>query len=307
MPAANQLVVYVHIPKTAGTSFRRLVASQFPERFRVAPNTFTHAQVAEERLRALLQEEPTPLAIGGHIVFGLRDALPRDARYVTVLRDPIERTLSHYGYLVAPRDSVERPHGLLARETPHRGDLTLEEALADPRYLLDNLQTRMVVCRRSPFEELPADALGRAKEHLERRFSVVGVTERLDELAALLTVARGWRPRLSRPRRVGEQRPTREALTPAQLAAVEAHNALDLELYTFAAELQQRAVAPVAAEVELELTVLARARQLREEGKRAKPLPDEQRARLVHARAVELLEHDRAYRLERRRRRQSAG
>src|SRR5262245_36888531 len=118
MPADQPLVVYVHIPKTAGTSFRRLVASQFPERFGVAPNTFTHAEVAEERLRAMLGEELPPLAIGGHIVFGLNDALPANARYVTVLRDPVERTLSHYGYLVAPRDPVERRHGLLARETP---------------------------------------------------------------------------------------------------------------------------------------------------------------------------------------------
>ena len=38
------------------------------------------------------------------MVFGLRDVLPADARYLTVLRDPVERTLSHYGYLVAPRD-----------------------------------------------------------------------------------------------------------------------------------------------------------------------------------------------------------
>jgi hypothetical protein len=254
----------------------------------------------------MLAEEPPPLALGGHIVFGLSEALPADARYVTVLRDPIERTLSHYGYLVAPRDPVDRPHGLLARETPYRGDLTLEEALDDRRYLPDNLQTRMLVCRRSPSEELPAHALARAKEHLERRFSFVGVTERLDELSALLTVASGWRPRLGKPRRVGEQRPTRETLAPAQLAAVEAHNALDLELHAFAAELQQRAVAPVAADVELELSVLARARQLRDEGKRAQPPPGGPQAQLVHVRAVELLEHDRAARRERGRRREAS-
>jgi len=227
----GSLFVYLHIPKTAGTSFRRLISRQYAGRFRKTPNTFTHAQVAEERLRAMLAGEPPPLAIGGHIVFGLRDALPRDARYLTVLRDPVERTLSHYGYLVAPRDPVERPHGLLEHGTPYRADLTLEESLADRRYLPDNLQTRMLVCRRSPFEELPPDALDLAKRHL-RDFAYVGVTERLDDFFAAL----GWRPPASRRRRVGE-RPSRSSLNREQLRAVEEHNALDLELYAVAEEL----------------------------------------------------------------------
>lgn len=227
---AEPLLVYIHIPKTAGTSLRKLLSRRYPGRFGKAPNTFTHAEVAEERLGALVGNDPPPLAIGGHMVFGLRDVLPADARYLTVLRDPVERTLSHYGYLVAARDPVERPHGLLERTTPYRSDLTLEEALADPRYLPDNLQTRMLVCSRSPFEDLPADALARAREHL-RSFAHVGVTERLDDFFASL----GCDTSPPKRRRAGDHRPARESLTPAQLRAVEEHNALDLELYAPAA------------------------------------------------------------------------
>jgi hypothetical protein len=228
---AGALLVYIHIPKTAGTSLRKLIGHRYPGRFRKAPNTFTHAREAVTRIPALLAGDPPPLAIGGHLVFGLRDVLPSDAHYLTVLRDPVERALSHYGYLVAPRDAGRRPHGLLQRTTPHRSDLALEEALADPRYLPDNLQTRMLVCSRSPFEELPADALARAEEHL-RSFAHVGVTERMDDFVASL----GWDVPPAKRRRAGE-RPARESLTPAQLRALEKHNALDLELYDLAAKL----------------------------------------------------------------------
>jgi hypothetical protein len=296
---AHAPLVYVHIPKTAGTAFRRLIGRQYPERFRKAPNTFTHSSEAEERVRRILADSPPPLAIAGHLVFGLRDVLPPGARYLTILRDPVERTLSHYAYLVAPRDPAERPHGLLARETPYRSDLTLEECLADPRYLPDNLQTRMLVARRSPFEDLPADALERAKEHLRHRFAFVGVTERLDEFTALLTVSLGWRAALPRQTRVGERRIDRSSLTPSELRALEEHNVRDRELYELARELQDSAAGAHAAELEFELEVLARARELREAGG-VEPVADGSRDRQVDARARLLLEHERAYRQSRK-------
>jgi hypothetical protein len=242
---SQPLLVQIHIPKTAGSALRRVLNKEYGERFRKAPNTFTHAQVAEERLRARAAGEDgaPPQAIAGHIVFGLRDVLPADSRYVTVLREPVERTLSHYGYLVAPRDPKERQHGLLARDTPYRPELSLDEALEDRRYLPDNLQTRMIVCRRSPFEQLPGDALAQAKDHLRSRFAFVGVTERFDEFAAVLARAFGWTPRVAPHKRVGELRPERASISPAELRAVEEHDALDLELYAVASELQEQALA----------------------------------------------------------------
>jgi hypothetical protein len=241
----DALFVHIHIPKTAGSALRRVLSKEYGERYRKAPNTFTHADVAEERLRARAAGEggEPPLALAGHIVFGLRAVLPPDSRFVTVLRDPVERTLSHYAYLVAPRDPVERPHGLLDRATPYRPELSLAEALDDRRYLPDNLQTRMIVCRRSPFEELPADALEQAKEHLRSRFAFVGVTERFDEFASLLARAFAWAPRVPPRKKVGGPRPARESLSPDELHALEGHDALDLELYALASELQAEALA----------------------------------------------------------------
>jgi hypothetical protein len=298
---SQPVLVHIHIPKTAGSALRRLIARQYGDRFQKAPNVFTHPDVAEQRLRAIVDAGPRPLAIAGHVVFGLRDVLPADSRFVTVLRDPVERTLSHYGYLVAPRDPVARQHGLLSRETRYRPELTLEECLADARYLPDNLQTRMIVCRRSPFDDLPSDALTQAKEHLQTGFAFVGVTERFDELAALLTTSLGWRSRIPTRARVGELRPDRSSLTAAERRAVAAHNALDLELYAHASELQERAVALAASEVELELEVVARARELRGGAAPALPPPNDPRARLVEARAGLLLEDLRADRLRRKR------
>jgi hypothetical protein len=295
------LLVLIHIPKTGGSALRRIIEREHGDRYRKTPNVITHPEVAEERIRAALADESSPLlAMAGHIVFGLRNLLPPDTRYVTVLREPIERTLSHYGYLVAPRDPSTRQHGLLSRDTPYRPELSIEECLQDPRYLPDNLQTRMIVCRRSPFEDLPGDALEQAKEHLRERFAFVGVTERLDELVALLTTAYGWQSRIPTQARANEARPRRGDLSPAALEAIEAHNALDLELYEFARELQDRAVERAASEVELELAVLGRARELRDGAAPIASPPADVRSRLVEARAQLLLEEEQVARLRRK-------
>jgi Galactose-3-O-sulfotransferase len=206
----------------------------------------------------------------GHFVFGMRDLLPRDTRYVTVLREPVERTLSHYAYLVARRDP----------SLPE-----LEECLSDPRFFRDNVQTRMIVSWRSPFEPLPVDALEQAKEHLERRFAFVGITESLDEFIAFLTTSLGWPSRLPMRVRVSEDRANRSDIPTATVRTIERLNALDAELHEFARGLQQREVERVASEVRLELDVLRVAADRAGGAARIKPPPGDLRARLVDTRA----------------------
>jgi hypothetical protein len=286
-PAGHSLLVHVHIPKTAGSAFRKVFEGAHGARYERTPNCFEEPAAAEARMRSIAGRGAAgPQAIGGHIVFGLGDLLPPGTRFLTILRDPVERTLSHYGYLVAPRDPAARPHGLLAPDTPYRPDMSLEEALKDRRYLPDNLQTRMLVCRRSPFEDLPAGALEQAKRHLRERFEFVGLTERLDETVALLSAAYGWPTRIVGHVRVNPGRPRRVDLTSAEIAAVEEHNSLDAELYALGRTLMDEAVERVGRDsVSLELDVLRRAVELREGAPPALPPREDLRAHLVEARA----------------------
>jgi hypothetical protein len=277
----------VHIPKTGGSSLIKMIRRAYGERLRKPPNAIFDPLLAEEKLSRLAERAggaPQP-AVVGHIVFGMRDLLPRHTRYATVLREPVERTLSHYAHLVARRPREEGPHGLLARGTPCRPQMSLQQCLDDPRYLPDNIQTRMIVGRRSLFEPLPPDALEQAKKHLKRRFAFVGVTERLDELVALLTVELGWPSMLPLHARSSRGRLTRADLTPAQVRAIHGANRLDVELHEFAHGLFGRAVEARAAEVGLALDVSRRAGERAAGAAPVEHRVDEHRARLVEARA----------------------
>jgi hypothetical protein len=75
---------------------------------------------------------PAMRVFQGHIPFGLSDLLPGDARYATVLRDPIERTLSHYREVVRSASRWHSDWVFLqhATRSPPSPELTLVECLS---------------------------------------------------------------------------------------------------------------------------------------------------------------------------------
>jgi hypothetical protein len=89
---------FQHVPKTAGTSVATLLAAAFA-RDEICPVTHwdTLAQLPEEdvaRYRLFI----------GHYASYLPRYLRKPLNTFTVLRDPVERTISHYAYIVASED-----------------------------------------------------------------------------------------------------------------------------------------------------------------------------------------------------------
>jgi Sulfotransferase family len=238
--ASPPLLAFVHIPKTAGAT---------------ATSMFTAAYSSAEVYNAgnhLRSPERTPARVGrrqwagrrvmvGHVPYGIyREHLPADARYMTFLREPVDRVLSHY-YRHRPRKQSKR-------EQPGRvsgGKITtasLEEALAAPPLAeLSNLATRFLCSDPSPMGELPASALDDAKANL-REFAFVGIQERFVESTVLLqrTLGLGLVPYLNR--HVGLDRPAAEEIPAEQRRLIEECNRLDAELYAFALDLFEDAM-----------------------------------------------------------------
>lgn len=171
----------------------------------------------------------------GHIPYGLfRAHLPRDSRYVTVLRDPVERILSHYHGHIRRTDRTEAL-GLVTAES-------LQEALELRPSDLSNLATRFLCGDPSPMGELPADALDRAKANL-RDFEFVGITERFDESIVLMQRALGLPTVLYERLHVSPDRPSADEISEEDRSLIVEMNTLDRELYSFARTLFDERVA----------------------------------------------------------------
>jgi hypothetical protein len=260
------MLAFVHIPRTGGGTVKAAIMEGYsrpksPGNFQVDPES---TRLGVERIGA----DPVRWkAVADHIPLGLyRRYLPADTRYITFLRDPIDRVLSHYHFLAVKSDEYRieraRRHGRLTRiqrvisdlveldrlerergtngspaptvpEGDEPRDLSLKEAMASRVCIFDNFATRFLCGRRSLFGELPPDALERAKENVAHLW-LIGITERLDDSIVLLGRKLGVGLMPYDRRHVNTKRPSFDHTSDEDRELIARHNRLDLELYAFA-------------------------------------------------------------------------
>ena len=252
------IIAFVHIPKTAGGALTTMFVNAYSRTG--VYDTGNYVSGPEKALGKITRKSGSweswqrrggRIAIG-HTPYGLLGPnLPADTRYVTLLREPVDRVLSHYYRHIHREGLSDVERGPRQRERAG----SLEEALVEMRLpALCNLSTRLL-CSHPTLETLPPSALDEAKENL-RSFAFVGIQERFEESVVLLQRMLGLGPvpyvdkHVSRP----GQRPSVDEISDEDRALVLEHNQFDAELYALGRELFEQSLAvaqdDVAAAVE---------------------------------------------------------
>jgi len=198
------------------------------------------------RLKWALRDPERVHLIHGHFDLSLERFLPSRARLFTILRDPVERAMSHYYH-------YRRQSGDPARNLAMSSTLA-EWISARGLVEMDNGQTRRLAGELNlPVGRVSERTLDQAKKNLASKFSVIGLTERFEESQVLLSRAFGWQYTRPAARNVGANRPARTEISEAELRLIRNCNSFDVELYRFAAELFARSAASVNMDTELSL------------------------------------------------------
>lgn len=253
LPASSLL--FLHIPKTAGTSLRRFLCNQFPaQACLLDPLPLGPRLQGWEPLQFAGGEFDQYAFVTGHLDYDCIARYRRRPYVLTVLRNPVDRALSAYYYQRTPRLAV----GIRSAAAQLGGDAgafildglervnrcrTLGEFLrAEPalaRMTLGNLQTQYLAGARAvaACREHPDRLLALAREHL-RCCDAVLLAERLPETLALANPIWGEQARMTlRSDNVTPGRRPMPDHTPAELEALAELTSLDLDLYRYAGEL----------------------------------------------------------------------
>lgn len=128
-PGPSEGFYFFHIPKTAGTSIYRFLESVFP------PHEICPGWLWDQIIRVPKLQLRNYRLFRGHFYGYLEPYLGRPLKKFTVLRDPIERSISHYAHV---RREPSHPFHAQARARSLR-----EFCLAnDTRHLIENFQAQ---------------------------------------------------------------------------------------------------------------------------------------------------------------------
>lgn len=234
---AEQTIIFLHIPKTAGTTLHLIIERHYPPE-----SIFSLGPMAQDSIREFKNMSEARRAeirvLKGHMGFGLHEFVPGPWAYFTLLREPIDRVISFYYFVHRTRQ-----HYLYDFvQSEHVGLKEFIESQATP--MVDNAQTRMLsgVWLDVGFGECTKETLEQAKRNLRESFTVVGLTERFDETLFLLKRAFGWDKLFYTKQNVTANRPQKSDLPSDTLDTLVNVNLLDIELYQYATELFEEQV-----------------------------------------------------------------
>ena len=184
------LVIFYHIPKTAGSSFYSVAYENFDRSsLFIVDSSQTGHRASLEKVRSLPVEEKQKLRfILGHGTFGLHAYFQQPCAYITFLRDPIARMCSDFYHLT--RTDAEIPERVAFKtSTPELDDCLKEGELHYGR----NPYVKMLLGIKDRRYEATLEDLEKADHTLLEQFALVCPTDRFDEGLVLLNEKMGWK------------------------------------------------------------------------------------------------------------------
>lgn len=224
---ANQksLIVFLHIPKTAGTSLSHLLRKKFQADS--ITQIYTPSDCARPLADHAAEMNDSVDCVSGHINFGIHQYLDRDCIYFSMVRDPVSRVLSHY-HFTRSKDAKTHPLGEAVEFAQNH---TIIEYLE--RFPAISFEQISVLSGTRSFDRT---ALNEAKDNVSSGKIIVGLTEDffLSTEIIFQDLGLGY-PRFSLKRKnttaPGAKNRSNKRPDKLTLTAIEEICALDIELY----------------------------------------------------------------------------
>ena len=179
MVCKKPLICFIHIPRTAGTSFLQAIREGFGDRALFVKELNGKC----EKVAALVKKANDIDIVAGHQTYGLHRYLERPIHYATLLRDPIERYLSEYTLRLNPLKWIPTDTARGNRTPTSYFEGVAQEFVRRAKKLdsWSDKQASWLAGISAKDQSLdPQEVVSRAKSHLSD-FRFVGITEHLEK------------------------------------------------------------------------------------------------------------------------------
>ena len=182
----EQSLIFVHIPKTAGTTLSTIIARQYrPTDIFVFKSSVPLPQAIDDFGKMPESKKTKFKVIQGHFYYGLHDLLPQKCSYITMLREPVDRLISYYYFIRNWRDHHLHQKAMSMSLV----DFTCYSNISK---WFDNGQTRFISGQNPDYRQVSSEMLKRAKRNIENYF-LVGLQEYFDESLFLFKDKLQWK------------------------------------------------------------------------------------------------------------------
>lgn len=224
-------LVFIHIPKAAGTTLNRIIRRKYSKKNIFEINGANVLKSIDEFKNMPESTRRKIKVVMGHMEFGLHRFLPQPADYITLLRRPVDRIIAHYYY------AKRRPDHYLY-DWINKENISLKNYISSKKTVeLNNGQTRLLSASEDVgFGACSVEHLEKAKKNIKEHFAVAGLTERFDETLMLIKKAFGWSMPYYAKTNVRKKRPHSETVEKETLKIIEEYNKLDIALYQYVSE-----------------------------------------------------------------------
>jgi Sulfotransferase family len=248
------VIIFQHIPKTAGTTLRYIIQYQFPASAicELYGSSGSPAQRID-KLQNLSEFQSKKIKIiNTHVGFGLHNYLRQPYTYITFLREPVSRAISMYYYYqktknpqfinLSLKEFVQTYPGVQNGMTKNLAGIVLQSQLSNSN------KSQKVDCDRQSLEL--------AQRNIQEHFKFIGICERFDESLLLLRKILGWKIPLFDKSNISQKPKDIDGDT---LKLIENLNEFDLQLYKYAQEIFEDLIQTQESSFEREVTEFQKA------------------------------------------------
>lgn len=221
----KQLFFFVHIPKTAGTSFRNMLYKQFdqknifPNKFDIANNDNRYPKINDVKQIIPKRFKNLNLFSGHYTIAAGKEVLGSDFKPIVIFRDPIKRTISLLYQL--------------QRINPIYKGKTLEEVFDNEPNQVTNVQCYYLTGEVPPIKQ-DERHLKKAIQCLEN-LEVFGIVEQFDKSVELISAKYNWK--LGSEKKLNKNPRSQKVINDHLMKKIIKSNQLDMKLYEAALNL----------------------------------------------------------------------